>query len=702
MKKTILIFLLVLIGRIAFPSGVDLWVTEGLDGFAGGELDGVSVSSDGYLKLATEVNDMLLPDLPSISSIQYNREAGVFYVATPQSGIIYQYSPEKESMREFCNTGELQVNDLLLYKGTLYAATSPHGIVFAVDRSGKSEVWYESGEHFVWKLAVSKSGKIFAGCGQNGNIHIINGKQDGSIFFEGTDGHITALAVAKSGDVYAGSSDRGLVLKIDNNGKAFVLFDSEMDEISSILVDKDDTLFVSAISSSRIKIKNEEDEEEGLEIAGNDGNGKKKSSYRNEYRSVVFRIDNDGFVDELGDLGGTIVYDMIFSDNNIVVATGPDGELFSLSREGDITLMDSVKSSQITCLVDGGDVIYGGCGNVGSIIEITGDYLVEGYYTSEVLDGVNLSLWGVLRWNGNMPEKTTVDFYSRSGNTEEPDKTWSDWVKLERKKESAVKCRNARFFQWQCRLVSQEGTLSPLVNKVEVSSRERNIPPHFEWIEVEESGVFYKIQSPGKDSSESVMKDSRSLLKEKTQSYKHVFTGKKLFRRGMRTIHWKVTDDNNDGLLYSIFWKKRDSNQWYVLDREFGENYFFWDTMSVPDGDYVVKVTASDLPSNPEVVAAISEMTSYVFTVDNSAPVIVEEKGTNSDKLVVNVSDGAGWIRELRCSFNGGKWQVVLPEDGLADSGSERFIFETEGVSSVAIYVVDNSGNSASKLFNVN
>ena len=45
-----------------------------------------------------------------------------------------------------------------------------------------------------------------------------------------------------------------------------------------------------------------------------------------------------------------------------------------------------------------------------------------------------------------------------------------------------------------------------------------------------------------------------------------------------------------------------------------------WDTTSVPDGTYYVKVVASDTPSNAPATALIGELESVSFDIDNTAP----------------------------------------------------------------------------------
>ena len=52
-----------------------------------------------------------------------------------------------------------------------------------------------------------------------------------------------------------------------------------------------------------------------------------------------------------------------------------------------------------------------------------------------------------------------------------------------------------------------------------------------------------------------------------------------------------------------------------------------WDTTSVPDGTYYVKVTATDAPSNSPDTALVGEFESVSFDIDNTPPVVEVQSG---------------------------------------------------------------------------
>ena len=51
-----------------------------------------------------------------------------------------------------------------------------------------------------------------------------------------------------------------------------------------------------------------------------------------------------------------------------------------------------------------------------------------GTYESQVKDAKFISHWGVLASGAVFPKGSSIEFYTRAGNSEHPDTTWSDWA----------------------------------------------------------------------------------------------------------------------------------------------------------------------------------------------------------------------------------------------------------------------------------
>ena len=126
-----------------------------------------------------------------------------------------------------------------------------------------------------------------------------------------------------------------------------------------------------------------------------------------------------------------------------------------------------------------------------------------------------------------------------------------------------------------------------------------------------------------------------------------------------------------------------------------------WDTTSVPDGTYVVNVTASDAPSNAPATALVGELESASFDIDNTAPRIETQPalraGTRST-IAFAVRDDQSPVQRVEYSLDASRWRVVYPKDGIPDSRREEFevaVDDSEAGRSVIIRATDAMNNVA-------
>jgi len=127
---------------------------------------------------------------------------------------------------------------------------------------------------------------------------------------------------------------------------------------------------------------------------------------------------------------------------------------------------------------------------------------------------------------------------------------------------------------------------------------------------------------------------------------------------------------------------------------------FVWDTTSVPNGTYVLKIVASDASSNPPGAALQGEMESVAFDIDNSPPVI-QVTGSRNDSgrtiLSFQVRDELSAIQKVEYSLDAQRWRGVYPKDGIFDARVEDFELPLDGeaVKGLIIRAYDAKNNSA-------
>jgi len=92
--------------------------------------------------------------------------------------------------------------------------------------------------------------------------------------------------------------------------------------------------------------------------------------------------------------------------------------------------------------------------------------------------------------------------------------------------------------------------------------------------------------------------------------------------QGFQTIVWDASDENGDTLSYALSAKKDGGDAWRVLEADWAETIYAFDTLSFPDGTYLIRLTASDARSNPPGLELKTERTSPALVIDNSLPVV--------------------------------------------------------------------------------
>jgi hypothetical protein len=111
-----------------------------------------------------------------------------------------------------------------------------------------------------------------------------------------------------------------------------------------------------------------------------------------------------------------------------------------------------------------------------------------------------------------------------------------------------------------------------------------------------------------------------------------------------------------------------------LLRKGLSEAVLAWDTSTIPNGRYVVRITASDGPSNPDALALTADKESDPFDVDNTPPVVTATLDSASPPRVrVTVKDDNSLVRRTEYSLDGGRWEEVHPLDGINDAQEESY-----------------------------
>jgi hypothetical protein len=158
--------------------------------------------------------------------------------------------------------------------------------------------------------------------------------------------------------------------------------------------------------------------------------------------------------------------------------------------------------------------------------------------------------------------------------------------------------------------------------------------------------------------------------------------GRRTYQKGLLTIVWRAEDDNRDELLYDVLYRREGETSWKALKRGMSEAILVWDTSSVPNGRYFVRVVAADAPSNSPATTLTGATESPSFEIDNTPPAIavtsVRRDGARVT-ITFDVRDANSSVQKADYSLDGDRWQPVYPKDGIADSRFEQFELVLDG-----------------------
>ena len=723
MKATI--FLVVFfVPFLSFAVTAQFWEENTQQQFTAGDPQSISITSDGELMLAPQLKKLYDSTDPIIWKIL--NDGQTLYAATGNEGKIIKIDAAGKAST-LLDTPELEAQSIVLDNdGNLFAATSPDGKVYKIKKDGTSQVFFDPADKYIWNLTFDADGNLYVGTGDEGKIYRVDKSGKGEILVDTNESNITALLWDKEKGLLAGSDKNGILYAIEPNGKASVLYDSDQEQITAIHRTTSGEIYFAAISAlatpqePRILQQTPspgiattpqpapditpDDEPEGtvvttVEIAPFPTATPTITAPVRPTASQLYRINPDG-TSELMHSSEDHILDIRSANepDSLLLSTGKKSKLVTLTKNKKSTILLKTPEDQITSVLTGGRFFFA-TANPGHIYELVQNHSANGTYFSDIKDTGTPSAWGRLTWKGETPPGTTITISTRAGNTKSPDDTWSEWASAGNTPAGQqIGNPKGRFIQWKADLKTTNSTISPVLRSVRVAFLQQNIRPEVDTIVTHPAGSVFKknsiyaqegIAGSTEPLPEPLLQQSESLLNQ--QAATSAYLGKAEFRKGYQTITWTASDSNQDSLLFDIYYRTSGEKTWKLLGKEIKENIFAWDTQTIPDGTYLIRVMVSDRLSNPGNLALTNSKESAPFDVDNSAPRLEVTNVSNSGKSVVlqlKAEDQFSPIKQLQYSVTPGTWVSVFPVDSIDDSPTESYKIEIIEIPANADYVI--------------
>lgn len=604
--------------------------------FEGGELQGVAIDSSGRLYAGFNLGRVPVSDVQSIWSVLLRPDQSLL-LGTGNEGKVLE--ARGGTVRVLAETKGLVVPSLVsAWGGDVLVATMPSGEILRLKGNTLSPFVKLEGAKHVWQLAFDASaGVVYAATGPEGKLYRIDQKGTAQVYFDAEEEQLMSLALRpqRSGPpiVYAGASDKAKLYEIRGPGRASVLYDFESTEVRALALGRSGELYAIA---NQIKANSQ------VPRSGDSGD-----SSRTKGKGVLYRFGVDGSPEQLVEnTREHFVSLVVGEDGKPYVGSGAEGRIYTVDDAHNEVLVADTEERQVGALLLAGGQRFVASSDPAVLHPVRGIGGADALWTSKPLDAGLRARFGRLSWTSSGPLELSL----RSGNTQEPDATWSDWsapitapgmAQVPPGRYVQVRARwsrdpNATLSDVTLPFITDN--LRAVIEAIEVDDRKRD----------EGNGELKSSGGPVTETASTTVK-----------------------------LKWKVENPDGDELRYRLqYMRVGGANQWMDMlepRTTLTKPSYEWDTSDLPEGLYRVRVQASDELSNPPDRVKRHELESRLVVVDNTPPVIssLEAKGRQVRGSVV---DGVGPIERIELTVAGsGEWYPFFPRDGIYDQSREDF-----------------------------
>ena len=228
-----------------------------------------------------------------------------------------------------------------------------------------------------------------------------------------------SVAVAPDGTVYAGASDKAKLYKITAPGKASVLYDFERTEVRAIAVNKQGEVFAIA---NEIKTGNQAPSR----ASRTDGTPAAPASAapKTKGKGTLYKFSPDGAPDQLLDDSEEHYTSLALAeDGRPYVGTGVEGRVYTVDASHNSALVADVDERQVSALVLAGKEQHGARQRSGGRASRERRRRPGRRVDQQSAGRGSAARFGKLDWEATGP----IQLSTRTGNTKEPDDTWSAW-----------------------------------------------------------------------------------------------------------------------------------------------------------------------------------------------------------------------------------------------------------------------------------
>jgi hypothetical protein len=650
----------------AHAVGTRHWVLERADDFKGGDLKGVAIDSSGKVRAGFDLGRVPVENTSVIWSA-LARKDGSILLGTGSDGLLLELRDGKTT--KLAESKALVVTSLVEgWDNAVYASTLPQGKVFKWAHNKLVEFVTLPGVEHVWQLVFdAKRGVLYAATGPQGKLFRISKDGHADVEFDAPEEHLMSLALMPDGSVVTGTSDKAKLYRVTGPSRSTVLYDFGRTEVRAIAVSPRGDVYAiandiktSTATTSRAK---NSDNPAGPSTQGSKIRGK----------GILVRIDPVGVPEVLlNEDDEQLICLALGRDGQPYVGTGAEGRIYTVTESHRSVLVADTEERQVSALQLLGATPFVVSSDPAVVHMIRGMGGVDAAWTSKALDAGLRASFGKLDWQST----GDVQMLTRSGNTKEPDDSWSAWsAPLVRP--GRIASPPGRYFQVKARF-GNKGL--PDLGRVEVF-----------FITDNQRAVITRVDAtPGGSSDRS--------LSEGVAASGGPISGR---ASSEVNLEWQVDNPDRDTLRYRVKYQPLGTADWFDLlqpNEVLSKTSYKWDTSAVPEGRYRVFVEASDELANPPQRTTRHSLESGVIVVDSTPPAI-QDLSLVGRRVKLRAVDGVSPIQRVEIAVVGADaWFPLDSADGVFDEPNESVDVDVSGIIPpgkhlVAVRAYDAAGN---------
>ena len=296
--------------------------------------------------------------------------------------------------------------------------------------------------------------------------------------------------------------------------------------------------------------------------------------------------------------------------------------------------------------------------------------------------------WRAGARSGGAPRRRPgqVQLLTRSGNTANPDETWSAWSKPYSSAEGEqIASPNARYLQWRA-VLTADSAPSPVLTSVTAAYLPRNLRPEVATITVHPAG--HGLSAPvlrqrdrdrrvrrehlGRPPAGAGVRRARAASPPPPPPL-----GRRIYQKGLQTIVWKAEDANGDRLQYDVSYRREGETAWKVAEaRDVGRRSSCGTRrrfLMAPTSSASPPPTRRRMPRRRRWPATWRARASISTTPRRASKRSPPRARARARRITFTVRDDQSPVQRVEYSLDASRWRMVYPKDGIPDSRREEF-----------------------------